>query len=269
MKKTSEKIPEWIIFITLSIIVIYTLFLGIQNSLKMTGIEISEDSIFTIIILSGSLWWLISLYSKLKKRRINNYFKIAVVLSWIVLFVGFTLFSDMYKSEFPLLVSPISTNGEDLNKLTNNMTNPSIFSNLVCISKYNRNYLSEWDILECNITTNLSKSEYNFSIGDYYKFTKNQTQEKDNIFCSGKELCRVILYTKDDSFAFQIIPAYSNGTDKIKPIDYYFEVKKLRNWKDLENLEQNKITLLIAIITASFLTVWAGVYYAKKILEND
>ena len=42
----------------------------------------------------------------------------------------------------------------------------------------------------------------------------------------------------------------------------------IKNKEDIRELEYNKVLLLIAIITAAFISIWTGINNAKQILKK-
>lgn len=266
--KSVEKIASWCIFL---IVVLFTLLfvgIGIYNSLLSAGMAISLGNFIIFFFVTILLIAVCEMSKELNIIPVNNYFIIAVVLSWIILFVGFTTFSDMYKVELPIIKQATLGNKLSFDKITNNGSNSNIFFPLVCTSQDKKEYLSQNDVLICNITTNLNQSDYYLSVIKTTKNLINYSSESDISPCNEKGTCTIYLFLKRDSAGFFISPEYTNGIEKINPIFYSLEIGKLRDWKDLDNLEQNKMTLLIAIITASLLTAWACVYYSKSILST-
>jgi len=270
MKQTEKqkRLLYWFMFIFISSFVIAFIFLGAKQALLMTGIKIEPSHVYVLIFISVCIWGSFMML-KLLKYKVTTYFIIAFILSWIVLFIGFSLYSNMYKTELPFSLNPNPYDREVLNNITDNGTNPNIFPYFVCSSLQKRSYFSEWDNYGCKLPINLTKG-YTLSRIYVDRRLKNMSSESYTLYCSNyNETCNFQILTYDNSFGFSIIPTYIEQDSSIQPIFYYFEIQKLRDWKDLDNLEQNKTTLLIAIITASLLTVWAGVYYAKKILEEN
>ncbi|MCK4649608.1 hypothetical protein KAT36_00085 [Candidatus Pacearchaeota archaeon] len=248
-----------IIMLIMSLTIIYML---IKDLLKNAGVSFNIAHVtFIFMTLIALLASLILIRESFEK--INGYFIFGCILSLSVLFVGLYGFQMLYFIDSTSF-HPYSSNIKDFEKLKE----ADLMKNLIvpsCSNLMNSKYFTEYDILSCNFSLDF-KSEF-LQIINIDKELSNGSRISSSWDCEDN-FCEFHLHLEDDIKRFYIYPIYTYENETLSPIMYIFEIDFLYSERDLREMAIDKFTLLITIITISFISVWAGVYYAKRILEE-
>ncbi len=251
------------------IVLILIVSLKLKYYFYLSGIYMDLDllGIIGVIIFLGII---IGTLSK-ELIKINNYFIIAVILSLIVILIGVSFLSQLYHIETDISAIPTKYNAGDYKKLIGNGSEKILFYKIICSSTEEEKYLVKNDIFICNITSTSTK-KYNQTWIEVTKYLTNDSFENTGQQICKENPCQIYLFLKDNARGFQLIPIYESNYDqseKIRPLSYWIEIKNLRNKGELEDIEYEKMSFLLAIITAALISVWGSIYYAKKILEEN
>ena len=258
------------LFILVSSFLILFLWLGFNKALTDAGLKLNVPFLSLLVFIVIFLYAALALLKDLG-AQINGWFIFAFILSICILIIGVNSFSQLYRVETDINTMPSRYYYEDYLRLTNNETATILFYPLKCESTKERDYFSKNDNLFCTFNISLQEdTKYKLYTMESTKSLINYSSETLTSACKNNS-CTFHLYLMDNAEGYTLIPTFVNKSDigdKIQPIYYKIDIPGLREETDLKNLEYNKATLLLAIITAAFVVSWSGVYYAKKILEK-
>ncbi len=259
-----------IIFWSMLILVTLVFLVGLFSSLVNSRI-ISKDFFYYLALITLPLILLSLFVNKYSKFKVNTYVKIAVILSVIVLSIGFHLFQTLYSPTTDISEGAVLGEVEEMLWQLIGNGSSEIFYPLICTSKEGNSYFVKNDKLVCHFEINLSGSDYTLSHVNVFGYneTPGNFMVTDTSCKNGR--CDFNIRLSGGFDLYSIRPTFynqSNFANKISPIRYYIKVNSLMDYETYREINHDKITLLLVIITASFISIWSGLYHIKKLIEQ-